>query len=189
MGNSFLVISSILSLLSFAIVGWFINGYLPSYMREKGKNTATKEDLQDITEIVESIKQLNAEEIEKLKSALIKEDKLLEKRKDVYEEIVESLGLFIAGNDNKPIHQNRFQSAYSKAWLWAPDSVLGALNNFLDAQIMIASNPDHIEQATVKNLYENIVIEMRKDVGFSNTEQNGFRFFTFGLSKKLSGYK
>ena len=37
------------------IVGLFVRSYLPAYFSEKGKNLATKEDIGDITKIVETI--------------------------------------------------------------------------------------------------------------------------------------
>lgn len=38
------------------IVGLFIRQFLPSYMQEKGKNIATKEDIADITKLTEDVK-------------------------------------------------------------------------------------------------------------------------------------
>lgn len=37
-------------------IGWFIKEYFPSYMKEKGKNLATKEDIEEITKKIESVK-------------------------------------------------------------------------------------------------------------------------------------
>ena len=168
-----------LSIINFLIIGLFVKGYFPSYMKEKGKNAATKEDIEDITQIIESIKQSNAKDIEQLKSNLSNEDKILEKRREVYEDIVESLRLFISGHSANDKQKNHFYSAYSKAWLWAPDAVLNALNHFLDAQVSIANNFGSIDQTTAKALYEKVIIEMRKDVGFENTTENKYRFVAF----------
>lgn len=37
------------------LLGLFIKNYLPSYMDEKGKNLATKEDIQEITRKTEEV--------------------------------------------------------------------------------------------------------------------------------------
>jgi hypothetical protein len=39
------------------VAGWFIKSYFPSYLAEKGKNLATKEDIREITEKIEGVKE------------------------------------------------------------------------------------------------------------------------------------
>lgn len=39
------------------LLGLFVKNYLPSYMDEKGKNLATKEDIQEITRKTEEVQQ------------------------------------------------------------------------------------------------------------------------------------
>lgn len=46
------------------ILGLFIKKFLPSYMNEKGKNLATKEDIKDITRRTEEVKILFQKEME-----------------------------------------------------------------------------------------------------------------------------
>ncbi|MYM72139.1 MULTISPECIES: hypothetical protein [Duganella] len=55
-----------------AAIGAFVGAYLRSYLSTKGANLATREDIQPITEIVESVKTQNAILIEatKLKNQL-----------------------------------------------------------------------------------------------------------------------
>jgi len=40
----------------FFCLGLFVKNYLPTYMNEKGKNLATKEDIGDITQKTEEVK-------------------------------------------------------------------------------------------------------------------------------------
>ena len=171
--------SSILSIITIAILGWFSKSYFPNYLKEKAKNTATKEDLEEITQIVENIKKSHNIEIEELKANLNNQDKMLEKRRDIYENIVESLRIFIAGHESDPEVKKKFYKTYSSAWLWAPDHVLSALNEFLDVQVKMANFPGTVNQNDAKKLYENVVVEMRKDVGFQKTEISNYRFFNF----------
>jgi hypothetical protein len=171
--------SSILSIITLAILGWFCKSYFPNYLKEKSKNKATKEDIKEITSLVESVKKSNSIEIEQIKSEISNGDKLLDKKREVYEEIVASLRIFISGHNSTEKLNNDFHSACSKAWLWAPDSVLGSLNTFLDAKILLAQKTGAIDESQVRELYENIIIQMRKDVGFLETNQDKFRFVTF----------
>lgn len=55
------------------IVGLFLGKFLPSYMTEKGKNIATKEDIGDITKIIEETKIDYIMNIESFKNELSKE--------------------------------------------------------------------------------------------------------------------
>lgn len=53
------------------ICGWLLlRQYLPGYAKEKGQNLATKEDVAEITEKVESVKSGYAESLEALKASL-----------------------------------------------------------------------------------------------------------------------
>lgn len=69
--------------------------FLPGYMSEKGKNIATKEDIEEITDKVESIRATYAELIEETKSenqlkiSAIEREKIL--KKEIYMEAVEAI--------------------------------------------------------------------------------------------------
>ena len=147
------------------VVSLLLNKFLPAYFLEKGKNLATKEDISQITEKVESVK-----------SIYNNEDKVLEKRRQIYEEIVSSLKIFISGHAISIEQKEKFHEAYASAWLWAPDAVLTKLNTFIEQQIK------HTESQDIrKEQYGEIVLEMRKDVGFNETEatSKNYVFATF----------
>lgn len=141
------------------LLGLLFSIYLPSYTKEKAKNLATKEDIEDITNMVESVR-----------AEFAKESHLLEKRREVYERISDSLRIFIDGHNNCSQQQNAFHSAYSACWLWAPDDVLINLNKFIKMQQDNAEN-NHAahDQERLKQVYCEIILSMRKDVGFSET--------------------
>ena len=46
------------------LVGLLVREFLPSYLREKGRNVATKQDISEITDKVESVRQGYSEGIE-----------------------------------------------------------------------------------------------------------------------------
>ena len=59
------LVLSVLSLVGLGAAGLLLRGYLPSYVAEKGKNAASKEDLAHLTEVVEGTKALHTAEIER----------------------------------------------------------------------------------------------------------------------------
>ena len=148
-----------------------LNKFLPAYFSEKGKNLATKEDISQITDKIESVK-----------SIYNNENKVLEKRRQIYEEIVSSLRIFISGHGVTKEQKEKFYEAYASAWLWAPDSVLIKLNTFVDQQIKYTEKTEVTSQDMMKEQYGDIILEMRKDVGFEETQttSTNYVFATFG---------
>lgn len=59
-----------LVLTGLAVIGYLTKNLLPSYFNEKGKNLATKEDISEITELVETVKSSFSKETEHLKAKL-----------------------------------------------------------------------------------------------------------------------
>lgn len=64
------LILNIVVVISISIGGLLVRNYLPKYLSEKAKNLATKEDIGQITDQVESIKRQHAVELEKVKTEL-----------------------------------------------------------------------------------------------------------------------
>ena len=52
------------------IAGLFLRKYLPTYLSKKGENLATKEDIAEITQRIESVKNSYASQLERFRSAL-----------------------------------------------------------------------------------------------------------------------
>lgn len=57
-------IQTIINIILFIIFGLFIKNYFPTYMDEKGKNLATKEDIQEITQKTEEVQKEFKEDLE-----------------------------------------------------------------------------------------------------------------------------
>ncbi|BEV07790.1 hypothetical protein [Methylophilus sp. DW102] len=74
---------SSLSLVGLVLAGLLFRAHLSSYVAEKGKNLASKEDLAHLTEVVESVKTLHTSELERLKAELHTESELTERRRRV----------------------------------------------------------------------------------------------------------
>ncbi|PKF60186.1 hypothetical protein CW745_16350 [Psychromonas sp. psych-6C06] len=65
-----LLIVNIIALVGLAVLTLLAKSFLPSYVSEKAKNLASKEDIASITEQIEGIKNSHAIEIEKIKAEL-----------------------------------------------------------------------------------------------------------------------
>jgi len=139
-----------------------------SYMKEKGKNQATKEDIADITHKVEQVKQKNMDEYDRIKT-----------KRQVYQNLLISMGVFVSDRSSSEEIKSEFLNNYANSWLWASDSVLTALNGFIVCSI----NKYHgsATEDEQKQAYRLVVIEMRKDAGFKDTEINrdAFEFVSF----------
>ncbi len=163
------------------VVGFLVRQLLPAYFTEKGKNLATKEDIEEITSKVERVKAQYSTDMERLKADIQKELSFITKKREMYHEIVKSLGIFISDRGATEESKAKFLSDYSSMWLWAPDSVVIALNKFVDIQIAHLRHPGSIDQQDMRHAFATFVIEMRKDTGFSNTniDPNDYKFVSF----------
>lgn len=106
------------------------------------------------------------------------QDKLNQKR-DVYVELIHSMAVFINGRvpaDLESKYKQEYLNAYDKAWLWASDSVLEVLSEYMQFKL------DKInDQQKEKTLFAKCVLEMRKDLGFSSSKItiDNYKFINF----------
>lgn len=89
-------IASAIGLIAFVAVALlYWRSYLPAYFHEKAKNLATKEDVQQITEAVESVKNKFEQDNERLRHSLERSNHVtkfqFEKEYDLYREMWASL--------------------------------------------------------------------------------------------------
>lgn len=152
------------------LCGFLFKVYLPAYVKTKAKNLATKEDIAEITN-----------RVERVRAAVSQETALLEKRREVYERIADSLRIFIAGHAATEKQKEEFHAAYSACWLWAPDELLVALNDFIQMQQDIAADRSSYDQDELKKSFGEVMLKMRKDAGFAATEvnQGSYNFVKF----------
>ena len=181
-----------LQAMTLLIIGWFIKNYFPSYLKEKGKNLATKEDIGGITAEIERTKITYASElertknelqggIERLKADLQQHSEAITKRREVYHEIVKSIGVLTSSRAYTPEQKDKFLDDYSTLWLWAPDEVITAINTILDQMRVLYEKPGSIPQEELKRAYSTFILEMRKDTGYPNTklQHDSYRFVSF----------
>jgi hypothetical protein len=84
-------------LLIFQILVAALTAYLIYYAREKGKNQASKDDLKELTKIVEDVKKENLKELELLKANLLV---FTDKEKQIFSEEKEAIIIFFAQLNN-----------------------------------------------------------------------------------------
>ena len=184
MDNWMFVVNFVMNLFTWAIilvVGFLLRNYLPTYFQEKGKNLATKEDIEEITDKIERIRSQYALDQEKLKTELQEESEMLARRRDLYDNVVKSLSIFLSGRAVTEEQKARFLDGYSTLWLWAPDSVVRSLKDFLDLEIAAAQKPGSVDQEALRRAYTSCVLEMRRSSGFPDTtlSHDDYRFVYF----------
>lgn len=162
-------ILSCFSLLGVIIIYLLRGQFLASYLAEKGKNFASKEDFENVTAKLENLKTENTKIIEHEKARLLSESQVNERKRHAYEEISSSLHVFISGRKTTEYEKDSLHKAYDAAWLWASDEVLIALNYFIKIQIKNTSHPNSVSQINMRTAYAHIIFAMRKDIGFTNT--------------------
>ncbi|MBB1335768.1 MULTISPECIES: hypothetical protein [unclassified Pseudoalteromonas] len=154
--------------------------YFPSYLKEKAKNLAKKEDLVEITDKVEAVKNTYASEVELLKESINSRSDALSKKREVYNRFIQSMGLFINGREVTTEQQQTFLDCYAQLWLWAPDSVLIKVNVFIEQQMALASGRAQ-PQVAIKQTYTECVLALRKDCSMGDAmPKDSYRFVFFG---------
>lgn len=102
-----------------AIVISVLIAYFISYFKEKAKNLAIKEDIQEITNKVESIKHAYDKKLEEFK-----QEQLIRYKAEVVAELIAEW--ISKPADNKRLHQLTFE-----AFLWLPDDICHELSKRL----------------------------------------------------------
>ncbi len=136
------------------------------FLNEKVGNMATKQDIGEITKIVEDIKS-DIKERENIKG----------QRRVFYTDLSESMIIFLKGN-NPSVEQNRiFQKNYSKIWIWDKDSTIIKLNKLID-EMTSKISVDYNDLESAQKTYAEIMLHMRKEI-VPDTKLNikDYRFF------------
>jgi hypothetical protein len=174
---------SILANIGLSVILIFGRSYLSSYINEKAKNTATKEDIEAITTKIEAVKSNYQIEIERAKHEYEQKGAFIERKRVIYEKISLSLRIFIGGQelsaDLMKEKKEEFFNSYANAWLWSSDEVLNALHKFLDLEGAFVENPNSVNMADRKAAFTAIMIAMRKDCGFPETGVFSYQFRKF----------
>ncbi|SUB66871.1 hypothetical protein [Photobacterium damselae] len=156
----------------------FFKLYFSSYMKEKAKNLAQKEDIEGITDKIEGIKKLYNSELEELRKDINLRIDAEGKKRAVYRDFIRSLDVFICGRQNED-KKKVFLDCYSELWLWAPDEVIVSVNRFIDIQISLAAG-QHIDQIEIKESYSECIFVLRKDCNVDTIlEQNQYKYVVF----------
>ena len=174
------MIDMLIFLNSIVLIGFilFFKLYFPSYMKEKAKNLAQKEDIEEITDKIEGIKKVYTSELEELRKDINLRIDAEGKKREVYRDFIKSLGVFIGGRKNED-QKKVFLDCYSELWLWAPDEVIVPVNRFIDIQISLASG-QHIDQGEMKKSYSECIFALRKDCNVDTIlEHNQYKYVVF----------
>lgn len=89
-----------------------------TYSAKKGENLAMKEDLHNLTKIVESVKTDFQKEIEQVKANLVSEGKVIERRREIYQSMCLALQVFLRNpSGGAPKSLKDFIDCYNSSWL------------------------------------------------------------------------
>ena len=124
------------------IVFIWLKKYLPDYLKEKGKNLATKEDIGEITDRIEAVKTDYARQLELFKNEI----SLLDKRREMSVQVVDLINRYkelpAEGGNPDSEKLRSFEQDYYKLIPWIPTDILKALNSLFSKSEPGKSKPD-----------------------------------------------
>jgi len=170
----------VLKIVTALLLGLLVGPWLRSYLQKKGKNFATKEDVKDITDRVESVRSIHAQQLEQVRTELVKHSDLVSRKRTVYTRLSKSMRVFIDGSA-APELKAEFLADYAELWIWASDDVVRSSNHFIDSQLKHTANSESVSQDEMKKLYVDAMLSMRRDAGINDTKlfPSDFRFVKF----------
>ena len=163
--ETLLLVGQFLTIAAVGAALLFLKHHLPSYMAKKGENLATKEDVAEITRLVEATREPFATAIEAFKHNLQEQRRVFSERQKLYIEFTQAAAdVFLSGRGAAQQSISRYHSAFAAIQLSAPDHVTRAINQHLAAQIA-AKNPNEREklQPLLRQTYADLILAMRKD--------------------------
>jgi hypothetical protein len=151
MDNWMFDVNLAMNLLTWPILGLVLRFYLPSYLEQKGKNLATKEDIKEITEKVEAVKAEYAKQLELDKDAI----SLMDRQRDLSAKVVDLINRYKElppAADEKQLRL--FEHDYFKLVPWIPTGILKALNSLFSNSVPAAAKPD----------VKDVIVEVRRAI-------------------------
>lgn len=150
MNNCLPIIMNLCTWIALGVLVLWFNNYLPTYFKKKGENLATKEDIKEITDKVESVKTDYARQLELFKHEIT----LLEKRRELSAQVVELINRYKALKEGSGEELRSFEQDYYKLIPWIPTKILESLNRLF-------SKP---KPGVVKPDVKDIIIEVRQAI-------------------------
>jgi len=152
--------------------------YLPTYFQEKGKNLATKEDIRDITDKVESVKTEYARQLELFKHDIT----LLERRRELSAQVVDLINRYKElpqeGQDVSEDELRAFEKDYYKLIPWIPTDILKSLN------LLFSQSKPGVTKPDVKDVIISVRKVILKDESGDFKGGDIIHFVEFGKTKK-----
>lgn len=124
------------------------------------------------------------EELERLKDINTSNMDLTMRKREIYQKLVLSMGIHL-GRSGENTSKEKFLENIDGIHLWASDEVLFAAKNFINQLIVFTNCQTDESQTLLKKRYAEVIIAMRKDVGFENTNfnVNDYQFVNFQKEK------
>ena len=180
------IVLNIAILLSIGIVALLMRKYLPTYLTEKAKNLATKEDIAGITKEVESVRIQYAKELEKFRGQLQRELELMKisqadlqlHKTEQFVKFIEYFNNFFADkkkqqaiqksqNEKAKFNKNMLDLGV-KLFFFASDSTV---KKYIEWRFCaIKPQNGSAEPMKLMRIYGDLILEIRKDLGYRDTK-------------------
>ncbi|MFY4862381.1 hypothetical protein ACOTWK_05850 [Aliarcobacter butzleri] len=129
--------------------------YFISYFKEKGKNLATKEDIEEITNKLESIKHDYNKQLEEFK-----QEQLIRYKAEVVAELIAEWLSF-------PENQKKLNQLTFEAFLWLPDDICNKLSAILSHKASYDLTIRELILEVRKHLLKETCLESHKVIVFT----------------------
>jgi hypothetical protein len=180
-----LAISNVLLIISLIIICTLWRKYISSYLGEKGKNLATKEDIKAITEEVEAVKAQYTRSVEEFRNALARELELSKisraelqiHKTEQFVKLIEYFNMLLS--DKKVQEQIRTDEKKKrelgsnltdlgvKLFFFASDNTV---KKFVNWRVYLLKHREGNEDALLFiRMYAEFVVELRRDLGYTDT--------------------
>jgi hypothetical protein len=175
---------AILSSIGIVILLW--RKYLPSYLSEKAKNLATKEDIAAITKEVESVRLQYSKELEKFRVQLQRELELMKisqaelqlHKTEQFVKFIDYFNTFFADkkqqqaiqknqNEKDKFNKNMLDLGV-KLFFFASDSTV---KKYIEWRFCaIKPQNESPDPMNLMRIYGDLILEIRKDLGYRDTK-------------------
>lgn len=185
-------------LISIGLVVLFVRKYLPTYVMEKAKNLATKEDIAAITSEVENIRIQYAKELEEFRGQLQRElelikisqaelqlhkteefVKFIEYFNDIFADKKKQQAIQTDQKEKDKFNKNMLDLGV-KLFFFASDTTVKKYVEWRFNVIKPRSGTD--DRMSLIRIYGDLILEIRKDIGYPNTACDRNDFLNIMLS-------
>lgn len=192
------IILNVVILLSIGVVVLLGRKFLPTYVSEKAKNLATKEDISSITKEVENVRIQYAKELEKFRADFQRELELMKinqtelqlHKTEQFVKFIDYFNLFFSDKKKQQAIQNNQKEKDKfnkymldlgvKLFFFASDSTV---KKYIEWRFCtIKPKNGTVDPIELMRIYGDLILEIRKDLGYQDTKCDRSDFLNIMLT-------